>query len=43
MKQATYIVRLRDEEKARLQGILDKGVHPARHVKRASVLLALDK
>ena len=43
MKQAKNIVKLTDEERAKLEGILRKGKHPAQQVKRAKVLLALDQ
>ena len=42
MKQAKYIVKLTEEERMQLEGILNKGTHPAQQVKRARVLLELD-
>jgi hypothetical protein len=43
MKQAKYIVKLTNEERTKLKDILNKGTHPAKQVKRAKILLALDQ
>ena len=43
MKQAKQIIKLTEEERKQLEGILNKGIHPAQQVKRAKVLLALDQ
>jgi len=43
MKQSKYIVKLTDDERARLHEILNKGSHPAQQVKRVRILIALDK
>ena len=43
MKQSKYIVKLTDEERAKLNEILNKGSHPAQQVKRVRILIALDK
>jgi transposase len=43
MKQAKYIVKLTEGERVKLESMLNKGTHPAQQVKRARVLLALDR
>jgi hypothetical protein len=43
MKQAKYIVQLTEEERIELQGILRKGKHSNQKIKRARILLELDK
>jgi transposase len=42
MKQAKYIVKLTEEQRSELKGILSRGKHTAEKVKRANVLLGLD-
>jgi transposase len=43
MRRKTYRVHLTAEEKKRLEDIVSKGVHPARQVRRARILLLLDE
>lgn len=43
MKQSNYVVKLTDEQRAKLHDILNKGKHPAQQIKRAKVLLELDQ
>jgi transposase len=43
MRRKTYRVHLTTEEKKRLEDIINKGVHPARQVRRARILLLLDE
>jgi transposase len=43
MRGKTYRVHLTAEEEQRLKDIISKGVHPARHVRRARILLLLDE
>jgi len=43
MKNQQYPVRLTTDEKAQLYDILNKGIHPAKMVKRVNVLLELDQ
>jgi hypothetical protein len=43
MRGKTYRVHLTAEEKRRLEDIVSKGVHPARQVRRARILLLLDE
>lgn len=42
MSKQKYEVQLTNEEKAQLQEILNKGIHPAKKVKRVKVSLGLD-
>lgn len=42
MSKQKYEVKLTNEEKAQIQEILNKGIHPAKKVKRVKVLLGLD-
>jgi hypothetical protein len=42
MRTKLYRVRLTAEEKKRLEDIINKGVHPARQVRRARILLMLN-
>jgi hypothetical protein len=37
-----YIVRLSDDERAELNGLIDKGTHPARKLLKARILLKAD-
>ncbi|MDR2435000.1 MAG: helix-turn-helix domain-containing protein [Treponema sp.] len=43
MRGKTYRVQLTAEEKKRLEDIVSKGVHPARQVRRARMLLLLNE
>ncbi|MDR2434021.1 MAG: helix-turn-helix domain-containing protein, partial [Treponema sp.] len=43
MRRKTYRVHLTKDEKKRLEGIVSKGVHPARQVRRARILLLLNE
>jgi transposase len=43
MREKTYRVRLTAEEEQRLKDIVTKGVHPARQVRRARILLLLNE
>jgi hypothetical protein len=43
MKEKTYRARLTAEEEQRLKDIVSKGVHPARQVRRARILLLLNE
>jgi hypothetical protein len=43
MKQANNVVRLTEEERTELKGILRRGKHSAQKIKRAKVLLELDE
>jgi hypothetical protein len=43
MRGKTYRVQLTAEEKKRLEDIVNKGVHPARQVRRARILLLLNE
>jgi hypothetical protein len=43
MRRKTYQVHLTAEEKKRLEDIVSKGVHPARQVRRARILLLLNE
>lgn len=43
MRGKSYRVCLTEEEKKRLEDIVSKGVHPARQVRRARILLMLDE
>jgi transposase len=43
MRKKTYRVRLTSEEKKRLEDIVSKGLHPARQVRRARILLLLNE
>jgi transposase len=43
MRGKTYRVHLTAEEEQRLKDIVSKGVHPARHVRRARILLVLNE
>jgi transposase len=43
MRKKTYRVHLTAEEKRRLEDIVSKGLHPARQVRRARILLLLNE
>ena len=43
MKAAKYIVKLSDDERAKLEDIRNKGIRPVRQIKRANILLGLDE
>jgi hypothetical protein len=43
MRQAKYAVRLSDEERARLQTLVGRGVAPARQLAHARILLKADQ
>jgi hypothetical protein len=43
MRGKNYRVHLTDDEKKRLEDIVNKGVHPVRQVRRARVLLMLNE
>jgi transposase len=43
MKGKTYRVRLTEEERRRLEGTVNKGVHPARQIIRARIVLLLNE
>ncbi len=43
MKQAKQVVRLTEEQRTELEGILSRGKHTAEKIKRAKVLLGLDE
>jgi transposase len=43
VKGKTYSVKLPEEGKRRLEGIVSKGVHPARQIRRAAILLMLNE
>ena len=41
-KRSPYVVRLTDEERERLNGLISKGKHPARQLLKARILLKAD-
>jgi hypothetical protein len=43
MRGKVYRVHLTEDEKKRLEEIVSKGVHPARQVRRAHILLLLNE
>jgi transposase len=43
MRTKKYIVKLTDEQKEKLNNIIDKGIHSAREIKRAKVLLLAEQ
>jgi transposase len=43
MRGKSYTVRLTDEQKEKLNNIIDKGIHSAREIKRAKVLLLAEQ
>jgi transposase len=43
MRGKTYRVHLTEDERRRLEDIVSKGVHPARQITRARILLLLDE
>jgi transposase len=43
MRKKIYTVRLTDEQKEQLNALIDKGIHSARVIKRAKVLLLAEQ
>ena len=43
MRTKKYIVNLTDEQKEKLNSIIDKGIHSSREIKRAKVLLLAEQ
>ena len=43
MKKKKYIIKLTDEQKEKLNALIDKGIHSAREIKRAKVLLLAEQ
>lgn len=43
MKKKKYIIKLTDEQKEKLNALIDKGIHSAREIKRAKILLLAEQ
>lgn len=43
MRTKKYIVKLTDEQKEKLNNIIDKGIHSSREIKRAKILLLAEQ